>query len=184
MTRLINAVMEGISNQDKLSKYIIIPLDDRVVEYSLAGDELTVLLFRQLSRIMAAKRDQLLEKAILDFYTKFIIYKPISKPAWLDRNGIFMKEKRRFNNSLDKNVKGYSSIKCANIDFILPSQVRQYDHQGKLSGQGYYDMWCFISDHIKHLERERAMEIYHAESRLDQHEEQRTKYLPHSSGYL
>ena len=154
LSRIINAYIEGIKTRAKIPKYVILPIDDKIVAYAEQTDLMIRWIYNPLIRITTARRDYLPEAALPEYHTHFLIAKPVSKPIWADQNGQFTRDKRRLNKALDKNARGYITIHTTNIDPIMPSDHSLFNNNGTLAGNGFHEMWLYLSGEIKQLDRE------------------------------
>ena len=130
LIRYRRALLEGVKENDRLPKHIIVLFNDSIVRFADVAEDIFRWIFSETWRVILTRLDQLPQKAKPKFTPKILFIKPSSKSKWADVTGQFLADKRLINRAMDKQIRPYLHMAAQNIDSILPTKNSLFDHKG------------------------------------------------------
>ena len=153
ITRMRNALVEGLNNKKKSPKLILLVLDEDIIKIThLVGENPLMWLFSEVARAINSKKDMLPSRCITAGQPEIIGLKPIPIPARLDPREHHKEDKRAVHKIVDKIFRGSQTFDAMNITSILPTDLIYYEDSGDLTVRGHVAYWTYVNYAIQNKE--------------------------------
>ena len=161
LSRLYNALVDGINRYNQLPRIIVIILDDDFTKMTSNYDnteELFGWIIGQICLLMYSRKNEMISFASRPDEPKLLMVKPLPRSESQDTKGNnpYRNLRRVFNRSVDNIISRYDETYVVNMDEIRPESFDLFDISGnKLNLKGIQKFWSGINRAVQRLDRGR-----------------------------